>query len=642
MKAFATLLMFLLFWLSGSHGAAAAPDPEELLILCYHSVQPAPRADDAYSISQRRFAEQMDYLRTHGYRPVSLQDVVEARRGVKKLPDKAVMLTFDDAYRSYSQFVVPLLEHYGFPSMLAVVGSWIETGPPEGLPEPLLTWTELKQLTRHPLVTLASHSYDLHKATVYTPQGNVGPVVGVRAYDPKQQRYETEAEYRLRLQNDFRRQEAVFLERLGSKPQALVWPYGCYTAIGLETAGAFGFDISFALDDKDAIVAHPEQAGALNRVLVLNASMDHFLYQLLQARKAQEPVRAVQVDLDLVYSEISALETEENLGKLIDRLVALKVNTVFLQAFADPEGTGNVPQVYFHNRWLPVRGDIFAHAVHQIKYRGMKVFAWMPTLSYIFPDQDFNQAQSVRNREGDAALSGYRRLSPFSSEVRRRVADLFTDLAMEAQISGVLFQDDAYLGDDEDYHPAALEAFEKHIGRHVDGEELKPEAALAEKWSRFKTQALMDYLGELTNAVRRYRPDALFARNLYAPLLVDPASEQWFAQNYDRFLEAYDYVVVMAYPYMEEAARSVAWLEDLAAVALQAPLAKRKTIFKLQAYDWRRKHWIDDASLLRQMRAVLGAGIRHLAYYPDDFWEDRPAIKQIRLEISTFSGMEGE
>ena len=98
----------------------------------------------------------------------------------------------------------------------------------------------------------------------------------------------------------------------------------------------------------------------------------------------------------------------------------------------------------------------------------------------------------------------------------------------------------------------------------------------------------------------------------------------------------------MAYPYMEEAARPVDWLEHLATTALQAPLAQRKTIFKLQAYDWRRKRWIDDASLLRQMRAVLGAGIRHLAYYPDDFWKDRPAIKQIRLEMSTLSGMEGE
>lgn len=635
------LLIFLILGPMLCWGAGATPGPRGLLVLCYHSVQPTPRPDDAYTISQRRFAEQMDYLRTHGYHPVALEAVIEARRGGKKLPEKAVLLTFDDGYRSYGDYVVPLLELYGFPSMLAVVGSWIENGPPEGLPEPLLTWPQLKKLAQHPRVALASHSFDLHKASPYTPQGNVGAVVAVRAYDGKQQRYETETEYRLKLQNDFGRQEIVFQQRLGCKPKAMVWPYGHYNAISLETANAFGLDTSFALDEKGLVMANLTDAAVLNRWMVLNVPMDHFIDQLNASGRNQDPIRAVQVDLDLVYSAASDRETDDNLGKLIHRLVELKVNTVFLQAFADPEGTGNIRQVYFNTRLLPVRADIFAHAAHQIKYRGMKVFAWMPSLSFIYPDESFNQTHAVRKREGDEALSGYRRLSPFSAEVRQRVAELYADLAMGAQISGVLFQDDAFLRDDEDFQPAALEAFARHLGRKVAREELAPEAALADEWTRFKTQALLDYLDGLKAAVRRHRPGALFARNLYARLLFQPTSEQWFAQNYARFLEAYDYVVVMAYPFMEHTARPEAWLGDLAASAVRLPLARSKTIFKLQSFDWRRNRWIDEASLLRQMRSVLGAGIRHLAYYPDNFWVGRPAVEQIRLEMSTRTVIDG-
>jgi biofilm PGA synthesis lipoprotein PgaB len=629
------LLIILILGPMPCWGADVTPDPRELLVLCYHSVQPAPGPDDAYTISQRRFAEQMDYLRTHDYQPVALEDVIEARRGGKKLPEKAVLLTFDDGYRSYGDFVVPLLELYGFPSMLAVVGSWIENGPPAELPEPLLTWPQLKKLVQHPLVALASHSFDLHRAAPYTPQGNVGALVAVRVYDGKLQRYETEEEYRLKLQNDFRQQEIVFQQRLGSKPQAMVWPYGHYNAISLETANAFGLGTSFALDEKGSFMADLAGQSVLNRQMVLNLPMDRFFYQLNGSGRNRDPIRAVQVDLDLVYSAASAREMDDNLGKLIDRLVQLKVNTVFLQAFADPEGTGNIRQVYFNNRLLPVRADIFAHAVHQIKYRGMKVFAWMPSLGFSFPDEGFNQTHGVRKREGEETVSGDRRLSPFSGEVRQRVAELYADLAMGAQISGVLFQDDAFLRDDEDFQPFALDAFSRHIGRKVAREELAPEAPMTDEWTRFKTQALMEYLDGLKAAVRRHRPGALFARNLYARLLFQPASEQWFAQNYARFLEDYDQVVVMAYPFMEQTTRPEVWLADLAAAAVRLPQARDKTIFKLQSYDWRRNQWVDEASLLRQMRSVLGAGIRHLAYYPDNFWADRPAIKQIRLEMST-------
>ena len=65
----------------------------------------------------------------------------------------------------------------------------------------------------------------------------------------------------------------------------------------------------------------------------------------------------------------------------------MKVNTVFLQAFADPDGTGTIRSVYFPNKVLPVRANIFSHAVHQIIIRDMKVYAWMPTLSIELPDE---------------------------------------------------------------------------------------------------------------------------------------------------------------------------------------------------------------------------------------------------------------
>jgi len=55
----------------------------------------------------------------------------------------------------------------------------------------------------------------------------------------------------------------------------------------------------------------------------------------------------------------------------------------------------------------------------------------------------------------------------------------------------------------------------------------------------------MRFISGLMEAVRAFRPNARFARNIYARPVLEPEAEAWFAQNYQRFLASYDNVVVM-------------------------------------------------------------------------------------------------
>jgi biofilm PGA synthesis lipoprotein PgaB len=146
---------------------------------------------------------------------------------------------------------------------------------------------------------------------------------------------------------------------------------------------------------------------------------------------------------------------------------------------------------------------------------------------------------------------------------------------------------------------------------------------------------LIDFTNSLSQGVRKYRPNALFARNLYASLMVQPEAEQWFAQDYELFLNNYEYVVVMAYPRMEGVKRPSTWLKNLVGRAKEFPRGLEKTVFKIQTYDWNREEWISNRLLLRELREILSSGGRHLAYYPDNVWEDRPSLNTIKLEMST-------
>ncbi len=634
-RSVAALLAFLFLSLSGS-ALAKGMKPGEFLVLCYHAVLAKAPPNDSHAVSQNLFVEQMEYLYTHGYNAISLDDIIKASQGKQDLPHNPVLLTFDDAYVSYHDFVLPILERFGYPSVLAVVGTWIDH-PPEDLPEPLMDWDQIRKLSNSALVEVVSHSYDLHKSIQYNTQGNLGAAVSVRAFYPELKNYETEAEYRTRIADDFVAQKRLFARKLGILPRAVIWPYGRWNAISKELARESGVCLGFTLEEGFAHLSRPHE---INRNLVRNIPMHDFVMTVVTQDARKPLTRAVQVDLDLVYDPNSCEQTDKNLGRLIDRLVAMKVNTVFLQAFADPDGTGNISCVYFHNRVLPVRADIFSHAVHQLIIRDMKVYAWLPTLSIVLPDKALNETLRVRESDGKRAKPGtswYERLTPFSAKVRNIVGTMYEDLAAHSQIHGILFQDDAYLTDKEDYHPLALASYKSYCGRDMTPHDADRNPGLAMNWAKFKTAALIDFTKHLMEAVRKYRPEALFARNLYASILTDPESEIWLAQNYEAFLDVYDQVVIMAYPQMEKVSYPSEWLEEVLTEVIGFPHGLEKTVFKIQAYDWSHEKWIEGGVLIKGFRDILACGGKHLAYYPDDFWIDQPVLEKIRLEMSTQS-----
>ena len=373
-RSVTTLVAFV--FLSLSHPAQAEDEakemkPGEFLVFCYHAVPAKPSLNDPYAVPQNLFVEQMEYLRTHGYHPVSLDDILKASQGKQELPQKPVLLTFDDAYVSYYDFVIPVLEKFGYPSVLAVVGIWIDY-PPKDITEPLMTWDQVREASKRRLVEVVSHTYDLHKAIQYNPPGNVGAAVSVRGFDPNSRNYETEEAYRARIAADFTEQKELFASQFGMVPRAVAWPYGRHNAISVEVAREAGICLGFTLEEG---FAHLGRVHEINRNLVRNRPIRDFIRTVVDPEGRKAGIRALQVDLDLVYDPGSYEQTDKNLGKLIDRLVAMKVNTVFLQAFADPKGTGNIESVYFHNRVLPVRADIFSHAAHQMMIRDMAVYA---------------------------------------------------------------------------------------------------------------------------------------------------------------------------------------------------------------------------------------------------------------------------
>jgi peptidoglycan/xylan/chitin deacetylase (PgdA/CDA1 family) len=94
-----------------------------LRVLTYHRVLPLPgRRDSDPSLNSAtpvEFDRQMSHLAKH-YRPVSAGDVLEALATQRDLPDRAVIVTFDDAYRDFADVAWPIMRRYRVPATLFV------------------------------------------------------------------------------------------------------------------------------------------------------------------------------------------------------------------------------------------------------------------------------------------------------------------------------------------------------------------------------------------------------------------------------------------------------------------------------------------------------------------------------------------
>ncbi|HSG21652.1 MAG TPA: hypothetical protein VLA64_01705, partial [Azonexus sp.] len=71
-------------------------------VICYHDIVPLNgKPTSADDISVRRLADHFEWLGANGYNVISVQDLIDARDGSRKLPPKAVLLTFDDGYSNF-------------------------------------------------------------------------------------------------------------------------------------------------------------------------------------------------------------------------------------------------------------------------------------------------------------------------------------------------------------------------------------------------------------------------------------------------------------------------------------------------------------------------------------------------------------
>ena len=224
-----------------------------------------------------------------------------------------------------------------------------------------LSWPQIKTLQQSGLVEIASHSDNLHRGQVGNPMGSEFAAALSGYY--RNGRYETAEEYRHRIEADLKTSADKIKRHTGVRPRIIVWPYGQFNQTAVNIARKTGLDGSFSLYDRRL---NRLSDGHIGRAMLDEGSDTAFLQAYLQEQLPRHrPQKIAHVNLDYIY-DTDERQMNRNIDALIDRISKLGVNTVYLQAFADPDGDGTADAVYFPNRRIPMRADLFSRVSWQL------------------------------------------------------------------------------------------------------------------------------------------------------------------------------------------------------------------------------------------------------------------------------------
>lgn len=167
-------------------------------VLSYHKF--AEKSTDKMTVSREAFESQMNLLRERGFRVVTLDQLFDFMEYRAQLPEKSVVITIDDGWRSTYDIAMPILKKYGFPATIFVYTQLITGGAKT------LSWEQLREMAEQGIDVQA------HTAT----HRNL----------LLQKDKETAEEYLASLQRELLESSRIIEQKFGKRPKYLAYPYG--------------------------------------------------------------------------------------------------------------------------------------------------------------------------------------------------------------------------------------------------------------------------------------------------------------------------------------------------------------------------------------------------------------------------------
>lgn len=205
---------FLLLHISNGDYMSAANAKQsqnvEIPVLLYHVVKPDPDPDNPYQFSLEEFEKHMAYLHENGYRTLTMKQYFNILDKKAAMPEKPILLTFDDNSNDFYPYVYPVLQKYGMKATQFTVSDWVNG-----------SWN----MTSNEILTVMENGVDIQNHSVSHP---------FLADLSKEQQYE-----------EINEAATALKELTGREANVFAYPYGNYNADTISVLKELGFKGAF-------------------------------------------------------------------------------------------------------------------------------------------------------------------------------------------------------------------------------------------------------------------------------------------------------------------------------------------------------------------------------------------------------------
>ena len=235
---------------------AKVEDRIDLPIIMYHGLLKEEKRQGQFIISPNLFEQDLRYLQENGYTTVVIADLIAYVQDGKPLPEKPVMLTFDDGYYNNYLYAFPLLKQYNCKMVLSPIGRYTDEytqNKDTHANYAHCSWDAVREMMASGLVEFQNHSYNLHSID----SGRKGA---------KKKAVESLVDYRTLLVEDVMKMQTRMREETGYTPTAFVYPFGAVSSESLPILKELGFQATLICESHiNAITRDPECLYGLGR-----------------------------------------------------------------------------------------------------------------------------------------------------------------------------------------------------------------------------------------------------------------------------------------------------------------------------------------------------------------------------------------
>lgn len=220
---------------------------KNLPVLLYHNI--APSSENDVTISADVFENHIKTMKDHGYTAVTFNDIINYTKKGTPLPEKPVIITFDDGYKSNLDIAGPILEKYNMCAAINVIGvsvgkdTYKDTGKAMF---PHFSFNDVKSYVEKGIFEIQSHSFDMHNSYGIDKDFRNG------VYEKTG---ESEEDYIKAFKEDFQKSKNDIENSLNTKVTVYSYPFGKETLLSEVLLSEMDIDITLDGDaGKNTIV----------------------------------------------------------------------------------------------------------------------------------------------------------------------------------------------------------------------------------------------------------------------------------------------------------------------------------------------------------------------------------------------------